>query len=86
MHDAYRGDGAGGQFVVILPRQDAVVVITASTGNTQVELNAICDHAFPAFAAPLLPSDAAATTTIVRVCSIIASVLHSIRVPTADGE
>jgi CubicO group peptidase (beta-lactamase class C family) len=59
-HDAYRGDGAGGQFLVILPRQDAVVVITASTGNMQGELNAIWDNLFPAFSDRPLPEDAGA--------------------------
>ena len=57
-HNAYRGDGAGGQFCVVLPDQDAVVAITADTGNMQGELNAIWDKLFPAFHDKALPEDA----------------------------
>ncbi len=58
-HDAYRGDGAGGQFCVVLPAQDAVVAITAQTGDMQGELNAIWDRLLPAFQAGALPEDTA---------------------------
>ena len=56
-HNCYRADGAGGQFCVMLPDQDAVVAITADTGNMQGELNAIWDHLLPAFQAQALPED-----------------------------
>jgi CubicO group peptidase (beta-lactamase class C family) len=59
-HDAFRGDGAGGQFFVVLPKQDAAVVITASTSNMQGELNAIWENLFPAFKDAPLPEDASA--------------------------
>lgn len=59
-HHAYRGDGAGGQFVVVMPEQDAVVAITAQTGNMQGELDAIWDQLLPAFKAEALPEDPAA--------------------------
>ena len=58
-HDAVRGDGAGGQFCVVLPVQDAVVAITASTGNMQGELNAIWDQLLPGFRTNPLPENAA---------------------------
>jgi CubicO group peptidase (beta-lactamase class C family) len=58
-HDAFRGDGAGGQFVVVIPDKDAVVAITADTGNMQGELNAIWDKLLPAFGDESLPEDAA---------------------------
>ena len=48
-HNAFRADGAGGQFIVVLPDQDVVVAITADTGNMQGELDAIWDHLLPAF-------------------------------------
>ena len=59
-HNAYRGDGAGGQFCVVMPDQDAVVAITADTGNMEGELNAIWDNLLPAFQSQPLPDDAAA--------------------------
>jgi CubicO group peptidase (beta-lactamase class C family) len=58
-HNAFRGDGAGGQLCVVLPDQDAVVAITAQTGNFQGEMNAIWDKLLPAFHAQPLPEDAA---------------------------
>jgi CubicO group peptidase (beta-lactamase class C family) len=59
-HNAYRADGAGGQFIVVMPDQDAVVAITADSDNMQAELDAIWDHLLPAFGAQKLPKDAAA--------------------------
>jgi CubicO group peptidase (beta-lactamase class C family) len=59
-HNAFRADGAAGQFIVVIPDQDAVVAITADTGNMQGELNAIWDRLLPGFRAETLPDDAAA--------------------------
>jgi CubicO group peptidase (beta-lactamase class C family) len=56
-HNAFRGDGAGGQLCVVMPDQDAVVAITAQTGNFQGEMNAIWDNLLPAFHAEALPHD-----------------------------
>ena len=58
-HNAFRGDGAGGQLCLVLPDQDAVVAITAQTGNFQGEMNAVWDNLLPAFRAEALPEDAA---------------------------
>src|SRR3981081_905519 len=44
----YRGDGAFGQFCVVLPEQDAVVVTTASTRDMQAVLDAMWAHLLPA--------------------------------------
>jgi CubicO group peptidase (beta-lactamase class C family) len=56
-HNAYRADGAGGQFIVVMPEQDAVVAITAATGNMQGELNVIWEKLLPAFHDGALPVD-----------------------------
>ena len=58
-HDAFRADGAGGQFIVVMPDQDVVVAITADTGNMQGELDAIWDHLLPAFQSKPLAADPA---------------------------
>jgi CubicO group peptidase (beta-lactamase class C family) len=58
-HNAFRGDGAGGQLCVVIPDQDMVVAITAQTGDFQREMNAIWDHLLPACGAEILPEDAA---------------------------
>ena len=59
-HNAFRGDGANGQLCVVIPDKDAVVAITADTGNFQGEMNAIWEHLYPAFQSAALPDNAAA--------------------------
>jgi CubicO group peptidase (beta-lactamase class C family) len=48
----YRGDGAYGQFCLVLPEQDAVVVTTAATENMQGILDAVWAELLPAFHGP----------------------------------
>ncbi|MDO8145600.1 serine hydrolase [Isoptericola sp. 178] len=48
-HGAYRADGAFGQFVVVWPEHDAVVVLTSGTTETAAELDAIWDTLGRAF-------------------------------------
>jgi hypothetical protein len=43
----YRGDGAFGQFCVILPEQDTVIVTTAYTLDMQAVLDAMWAHLLP---------------------------------------
>lgn len=45
----YRGDGAFGQFCVVLPEQDVVLALTAETDNLQAVLDAAWTHLLPAF-------------------------------------
>lgn len=59
-HGAFRGDGKDGQFCIVLPEQDAVIAITANTGNMQAELNVVWDKLLPAFRDDALPKDAKA--------------------------
>ncbi|MET9971473.1 serine hydrolase, partial [Streptomyces sp. NPDC006356] len=51
----YRGDGAFGQFCVVLPEQDAVIATTADTSNMQALLNLVWEHLLPAFRPAPLP-------------------------------
>jgi CubicO group peptidase (beta-lactamase class C family) len=46
----YRGDGAFGQFCLVLPGQDAVVAITAATEAMQAVLDHVWAHLLPGFA------------------------------------
>jgi CubicO group peptidase (beta-lactamase class C family) len=57
-HGAYRGDGAHGQFCLVLPEQDAVVAITANCKDMQAELNIVWDKLLPAFRDAPLPENA----------------------------
>lgn len=48
-HGAYRGDGAFGQFCIVLEEQDAVIAMTAGTNDLQGVLNGVWDHLLAAF-------------------------------------
>ncbi len=44
---AYRGDGAFGQYTIVLPEQDAVIVMTGESPNMQGELDLVWEHLLP---------------------------------------
>ncbi|MFO7822681.1 MAG: ChbG/HpnK family deacetylase [Cyclobacterium sp.] len=48
-HNSYRADGRDGQFILILPEKNAVIVTTANIPNMQAELNLIWEYLLPAF-------------------------------------
>ena len=48
-HGAFRGDGAFGQFCIVLPQFDAVVAITTGESNMQKVLDTIWSILLPAF-------------------------------------
>lgn len=56
-HGAYRGDGAFGQFCVVLPKQDAVVAITSGVKDMQAVLNLVWDKLLPVFKPATLATD-----------------------------
>lgn len=43
-HNAFRADGANGQFIIVIPDKDAVIVTTANIGDMQAEINLIWKH------------------------------------------
>lgn len=45
----YRGDGAFGQFCLVLPEHDVVIAATAATERMQEYLNLVWEHLLPAF-------------------------------------
>jgi CubicO group peptidase (beta-lactamase class C family) len=56
-HNAFRGDGAFGQFMIVMPEQDAVIAITAETPNMQEEINLVWDYLLPAMQKDSLPAN-----------------------------
>jgi hypothetical protein len=56
-HGAYRGDGAFGQFCIILPEEDAVIAITAGVRDMQAVLNLVWDKLLPGITPLPLPPD-----------------------------
>ena len=63
-HGAYRGDGAFGQYTIVMPEQDAVLAITSETANMQGELDLVWQHLLPAMGTQPLAEDAPAQTRL----------------------
>ena len=78
-HNAYRGDGAFGQFCVIMPDQDAVLAITAGLSNMQRVLDLVWEHLLPAMGDSPLPANNEAQTAL-------ATRLANLRLPTPQGQ
>jgi len=58
-HRAYRGDGAYGQYCIVMPEHDAVIAMTGGTGNLQGVLDCVWDHVLPAMGGGDAAQDAA---------------------------
>lgn len=63
-HNAFRGDGAFGQYCVVMPDQEAVIAITSGVRDMQAVLNVLWDKFLPACDAERLSPDAAAQTRL----------------------
>ena len=55
---AYRGDGAFGQYCLVMPEQDAVIAITSGVKDMQGVLNLVWDKLLPAMQPKRLPANA----------------------------
>lgn len=47
-HNAFRADGAGGQYILVLPDQNSVIAMTAKTDKMAEELTLVWDYILPA--------------------------------------
>jgi len=59
-HGFYRGDGAHGQFCIVMPQYDAVIAITSGTRDMGSVMNLVWDRIIPALKATPLAADRAA--------------------------
>lgn len=57
-NNGFRLDGMGGQYVLLFPDKDAIVILTANARNTQDELNLVHNYLLPAIKSdkPLPPN------------------------------
>jgi CubicO group peptidase (beta-lactamase class C family) len=65
-HGIYRGDGAFGQYCIVMPEQDAVVAITSGVRDMQAVLNLVWDHLLGGMKPGPLPADAGAQDRLGR--------------------
>ena len=77
---AYRGDGAFGQYCIVLPEQDAVIAITSGVRDMQAVLNLVWDKLLPALKPASLPADDVAHAKLDRTLKGLA-----LRVPQGSA-
>lgn len=63
-NNAFRADGAFGQFIVVMPDHDAVIAIQADVKDMQKEINLVWDYLLPAIQDKVLPEDKTAEATL----------------------
>ena len=63
-HNAFRADGAFGQYIIVMPEQDAVIAITSETADMQGELNLVWKYLLPAMHQNILADDNASETKL----------------------
>lgn len=73
----YRGDGAYGQYCLVLPELDAVLAVTSASNDLQAVLDAVWEHLLPALAADAVASPDADKALAAR--------LSSLELPLAPG-
>jgi CubicO group peptidase (beta-lactamase class C family) len=71
-HGGFRGDGAFGQYCVVMPEQDAVLAMTAAVVDMQPPLDLLWELLLPAFAAGPLPDDRPAQQALAEKCAGLA--------------
>jgi CubicO group peptidase (beta-lactamase class C family) len=71
-HGLYRGDGAFGQFCIVMPEQDAVVAITSGTKDLAGVMELVWEHILPAMKTGVLAADAGAQEALGRKLGVLA--------------
>jgi CubicO group peptidase (beta-lactamase class C family) len=84
-HDAFRADGAFGQFIIVMPNEDAVVVITSETADMQSEIDLVWEYLLPALQDGPLPGSREADARLAeRLAALALPVPMSAAVPAPD--
>ncbi len=78
-HHAFRGDGAFGQYAIVLPDLDAVIAITSETGDMGGQMNLLWEHLLPAIKDAPLPPDSETRVKLQLALSTLA-------LPMATGQ
>ncbi len=80
----YRGDGAYGQFCVVLPEHDAVIATTAGTENMQGILDAVWANLLPAMTAATLEPSPVADQLAARLDGLELAAFQAKRAPDSS--
>jgi CubicO group peptidase (beta-lactamase class C family) len=71
-HNGVRADGAFGQFIIMLPDEDAVIAIQAETPDMQDEINLVWQYLLPSMHPGTLPSDPVADAQLKKQLAALA--------------
>jgi hypothetical protein len=65
-HNSYRGDGAFGQYCIVMPDQDVVIAITSGVADMQAVMDIVFAMLLPAMRAAPLPGDPGAHSMLTK--------------------
>jgi len=71
-HGAFRGDGAFGQYAIVMPEQDAVIAITSESPDMPGELNLVWRYLLQSMHPKALPANKAAEAALRRTLTALA--------------
>jgi CubicO group peptidase (beta-lactamase class C family) len=71
-HNCFRADGAYGQYIIVMPDQDAVIAITCETPDMQDEINLVWEYLLPAIKTNKLDENTALATNLKQKLSSLA--------------
>jgi CubicO group peptidase (beta-lactamase class C family) len=71
-HNSYMANGANGQFVLIMPDKDAVIIFTADSPDMFGELDMVWKYLFPGIQKKALPPDEKSSTELKRRLAFLA--------------
>ncbi len=78
-HNAYRGDGAFGQYCIVMPEQDAVLTMISGVQDMQVVLDKVWEHLLPAMQPEALPANPQAYNELCDKLAVLS-------LPLANGQ
>ncbi len=81
-NNAYRADGAFGQYIIVMPEKDAVVAITSESPDMQDVMNMVWKYILPAMKEEVLPENKEAAE---RLSARLASLALPIPAKTDDS-
>ena len=87
---AFRGDGAFGQYISVLPEKDAVIAITSEREDMQGVLDLVWDYLLPAMKDEKLPENPSSNETLKNILSELSltapvSTVNSELIPKISG-
>ncbi len=66
-NNAFRGDGAFGQYIIVMPEKDAVIAITSETSDMQDEINHVWDYLLPSLKDKPLPENSQLNDELIKL-------------------